>query len=172
MQVCVWALFCPNDTQRGIFYCKWTPCSCSVFCYCCHLNLWSLPSGYQLQPSRGLTFIHRKTLLPSLTSLKWTRQRDLICIHRVAGVGQILNLKHNSSIRDIFSPRPHFNCFVHFALATAAAVSNPPQNSHVLAGEHVMPSALPCRCMWMPRLSRSGGCVAFTILSRLLKLSV
>ncbi len=52
------ALMTPRE---GFFCCKWTPCSCSVFCYCCHLNLWSLPSGYQLQPSRGLTYTHAET---------------------------------------------------------------------------------------------------------------
>lgn len=126
------------------FYCMWTPCSCSVFSYCCHLNLWSLPSGYQLQPPHtpGGLQAHTNTLLPPLTSPKWTRQRHLISIHRVAGVGQVLISKHNCSVKRDFPPRQHFNCFVPIALATAAAVSTPPKNSHVSAVEHLTPSAL------------------------------
>lgn len=39
-----------NDTGHQIvFYCKWTPCSCTVFSYCCHVHLWSVSSGDQLQ---------------------------------------------------------------------------------------------------------------------------
>lgn len=114
---------------------------------------------------------HTNTPLPSLTSPKWTHQRDLISIHRVAVVGQIFNLKHNSSIGDIFSLSQRFGCFVRVALVPQS-LCQPPQNSHVVAVEYLMPSALPCRCLWMPRLSRSGGRVAFTILSSLFKLSV
>lgn len=85
-----------NDTGHQIvFYCKWTPCSCTVFSYCCHVHLWSVSSGDQLQLF-GLTCWG--DLLPAFyTCSKWTCQRDPRSIHWVVTVGHILSWRNSSS---------------------------------------------------------------------------
>lgn len=100
----------------------------------------------------GRLHIHTNTLLPSLTSPKWTHQRALIPIHWWSHWVKLSTTRNKTAALDIcFNQQcSRFVCFVllHQLLCW------PSQNVHVVASEYLMPFFVDS-CL--SRLSRSGG---------------
>ena len=157
-----------NDTLRGFLIVSRPPVAALYSVIAAISTCGFCPRATSFKPFRGLRYTHRD----QLGSLHWR-----VLNGRVKEISSLFtgwpwwvyipSLNHNSSIRCVFPPRRRCNFFVCFALA--AKKTHKPQNSNVLAVEHLLPSSLPRSCLWMPRLSGSGRCVAFTISSRLLK---